>query len=265
MSSGRGAAPEDKRSGELGFGGHSRIARTSVLKAWFSELGISDVVELDWWETARLGALAFVSVPAQHTSGRTPLDHDARLWSSWVVSGTHERLFFGGDTGYHAGFTEIAQLWGPFDVVALPIGGYSAFQRHHPNHLNPEEAVQAFEDLRGHLLVPMKSGTFETNREPSREPPDRLLREARRRGLEAQVEILSPGQTIHWSIRAFAVARRGPDVYGNPSPPDCTTRLRNSRTSGAKSMTTQKSVARKIRTRQSVGLFTAEPSSRLNR
>ncbi len=168
------------------------------LKAWFRGLGISNVVELDWWGVAQLGPLTFVSVPSQHTSGRTLFDQDERLWSSWVVSGTHERLFFGGDTGYHAGFTDIARRWGPFDVVALPIGGYSAFQSHHPNHLNPEEAVQAFEDLHGHLLVPIHWGTFELNREPSREPPERLLREARRRGIEAQVDVLSPGQTIHW-------------------------------------------------------------------
>ena len=30
------------------------------------------------------------------------------------------------------------------------------------------------------------------------EPPDRLLREARRRGLDAQMKVLAPGQTLHW-------------------------------------------------------------------
>ena len=36
------------------------------------------------------------------------------------------------------------------------------------------------------------------NREPFREPSDRLMREAFRRGLEEQVAALSPGQTIPW-------------------------------------------------------------------
>ena len=80
----------------------------------------------------------------------------------------------------------------------MPIGGYSSFRGGHPNHVNPEEAVQLFEDVQGRLLVPMHWGTFAMNREPFQEPSDRLMREALRRGLEEQVAALSPGQTIPW-------------------------------------------------------------------
>jgi L-ascorbate metabolism protein UlaG (beta-lactamase superfamily) len=93
---------------------------------------------------------------------------------------------------------EIGRRLGPFDVAVLPIGGYSAFTARHPNHLSPEESVQLFEDLRAKLLVPMHWGTFALNIEPYREPPDRLLAEALRRGLEEHVAILSPGQSIPW-------------------------------------------------------------------
>ena len=41
-------------------------------------------------------------------------------------------------------------------------------------------------------------GTFALNREPFHEPPDRLLKEALRRGLEEHVALLSPGQEIGW-------------------------------------------------------------------
>jgi hypothetical protein len=44
----------------------------------------------------------------------------------------------------------------------------------------------------------MHWGTFELNREPFLEPPGRLLREAQHRGLEEEVAVLSPGQTIPW-------------------------------------------------------------------
>ena len=44
----------------------------------------------------------------------------------------------------------------------------------------------------------MHWGTFELNREPFREPPDRLMVEALRHGLEEHVALLSPGQTIRW-------------------------------------------------------------------
>ena len=113
------------------------------------------------------------------------------------MRGRDRRLFFAGDTGYYDAFKEIGERLGPFDVAFIPIGGYSAYERH-PNHVNPEEAVQIFEDLGARLMVPMHFGTFDLNREPFREPPDRLMREALRRGLEESVALLSPGQTIHW-------------------------------------------------------------------
>ena len=159
-----------------------------------------DVVELDWWQTGRVGDVTITCTPAQHSSGRsvTLTDQNRRLWSSWVIASTARRFYFAGDTGYFTGFGEIGRRFGPFDVAALPIGGYSDYREHHPNHVSPEESVRAFQDLRAHLLVPMHWGTFELNREAYHEPPDRLLREAQRQGLEESVAVLSPGQTIRW-------------------------------------------------------------------
>lgn len=170
------------------------------LKAWFREAGIDSVVELDWWQSARVGEVTITCTPAQHSSGRsiTLTDQNRRLWSSWAISSPARRFYFAGDTGYFTGFAEIGRRLGPFDIAALPIGGYSDYRDHHPNHVSPEESVRAFQDLRARLLVPMHWGTFELNREAYREPPDRLLREAQRQGLEESMAVLSPGQTIRW-------------------------------------------------------------------
>jgi N-acyl-phosphatidylethanolamine-hydrolysing phospholipase D len=166
--------------------------------AWLAERGITNVVELDWWQSQAFRGLTFTATPAQHSSGRGLLDQNERLWASWVISGDGRRFFFGGDTGYTPALAEIGKRLGPFDVAALPIGGYSAFTAKHPNHVNPEEAMQLFDDLRGRLLVPMHWGTFAMNREPFREPPTRLLAEALRRGEEERVALLSQGQSIDW-------------------------------------------------------------------
>jgi N-acyl-phosphatidylethanolamine-hydrolysing phospholipase D len=168
------------------------------LRAWLLDHGARDVVELDWWQGRDFRGLRFTCTPAQHSSGRTLTDQNLRLWGSWVIAAPEHRLFFAGDSGYYAGFKEIGQRLGPFDLAAIPIGGYSAYDRRHPNHVNPEEALQVFEDVRAKLMVPMHWGTFELNREPFREPPERLLREAVRRGLEERIALLSPGQSIHW-------------------------------------------------------------------
>jgi len=168
------------------------------LRAWLAERGVREVVELDWWQRHTHRGLTFVATPAQHGSGRTLTDQNLRLWSSWVVLGRDRRFFFAGDTGYTPALAEIGKRLGPFDVAAIPIGGYSAYAAHHPNHVSPEEGVQLFEDVRGQRLVPMHWGTFALNREPFREPPERLLAEALRRGLEERIALLSPGQSIHW-------------------------------------------------------------------
>jgi N-acyl-phosphatidylethanolamine-hydrolysing phospholipase D len=184
----------------------SRLAREHAptffvplgLKPWLLDHGVRDVVELDWWQSREFRGLTFTCTPAQHSSGRGFRDQNLTLWSSWAITSRTRRLFFAGDTGYFAGGKEIGERLGPFDAAAIPIGGYSSYDKRHPNHVNPEEAVQLFEDVRGRLMIPMHWGTFDLNREPFREPPQRLQREALRLGLEEHIAILSPGQSIHW-------------------------------------------------------------------
>jgi L-ascorbate metabolism protein UlaG (beta-lactamase superfamily) len=50
-------------------------------RAWFADLGIDDVHELDWWGNRVERGLTFTCVPAQHFSGRTLFDQNRRLWS----------------------------------------------------------------------------------------------------------------------------------------------------------------------------------------
>ncbi|HEY3065439.1 MAG TPA: MBL fold metallo-hydrolase [Methylomirabilota bacterium] len=166
--------------------------------ALIRDMGGQNVVELDWWESKRFHGLELVCTPAQHSSGRGLNDQNLRLWSSWTILGAKKRLFFAGDTGYWRGLKEIGQRYPHLDLALLPIGGYSSWDKGHPNHLNPEEAVKVFEELGAKLMVPMHWGTFELNREPFNEPPDRLFAEAVRRGVEDRVAPLSPGETIDW-------------------------------------------------------------------
>ena len=177
---------------------HPRFFVPLGLKEWLRDHGVRDVVELDWWQSAQLRGVTFTSTPAQHSSGRGLHDQNLRLWSSWVLAGGGKKMWFAGDTGYTPSLKEIGKRLGPFDLAAIPIGGYSAWERRHPNHVNPEEALQLFEDVNARLMVPIHFGTFDLNREPFAEPPERLLKAAVERGLEERVAILSVGQWIHW-------------------------------------------------------------------
>lgn len=140
-------------------------------------LGVRQVVEQDWWEEEASGPLVVTATPAQHFSARTPFDRDRTLWCGWVIAAGERRVFFAGDTGYHPAFGEIARRLGPFDVALLPIGAYEPRWFMRPAHMNPEEAVRAFGDLRHaaavRVLVPVHWGTFQLTDEPIDEPPRR--------------------------------------------------------------------------------------------
>jgi len=91
------------------------------LKAWFASLGIERVLELDWWDSRRVGGVTFTLTPVQHWCARTPWDTDRRLWGGWALAGRERRLFFGGDTGYYGGFREVGARLGPFDLALVSI------------------------------------------------------------------------------------------------------------------------------------------------
>jgi L-ascorbate metabolism protein UlaG (beta-lactamase superfamily) len=168
------------------------------LKAWFADLGITDVEELDWWESRTERGLVLTCLPAQHFSGRTLWDRNRRLWAGWAVTGS-KRLFFAGDTAYYDVFREIGARLGPFDLAAIPIGAYLPQTIMKASHTTPEEALQVLEDVRGRALVPIHWGTFDLADEPLEDPPRRLAADATRRGLGPdRVWILQHGETRSW-------------------------------------------------------------------
>jgi len=109
------------------------------------------------------------------------------------IAREHPRTtWFAGDTAYHPGFGEIGARCGPFDFVMIPIGAYEPRWFMRLLHLNPEEAVQVYQDLAAAhpdaplpLMLGMHWGTFRLTSEPMDEPPRRAAARWRAAGLEA--------------------------------------------------------------------------------
>jgi N-acyl-phosphatidylethanolamine-hydrolysing phospholipase D len=142
--------------------------------------GVARVRELDWWDDAGVRGITFTAVPAQHFSSRSFDDRNATLWCGWTLVGAGRRLYFAGDSGYHPDFGVVGQRRGPFDIALLPIGAYNPASVMQSVHLNPEEAVRAFQDVQGGargVMVGIHWGTFPLTDEPMDEPP-RRAREA---------------------------------------------------------------------------------------
>ncbi|HSX34551.1 MAG TPA: MBL fold metallo-hydrolase, partial [Candidatus Saccharimonadales bacterium] len=120
----------------------------------------SQIVELDWWDSAPFEGLTLACTPARHFSGRGLNDRFKTLWCSWVIEspGTKTKLFFSGDTGYGPHFKQIGKKYGPFDLTLLECGQYD--KRWANIHMQPEQTFTAFQDLRGKRLMPLHWGAF---------------------------------------------------------------------------------------------------------
>jgi len=139
------------------------------------------VRQLDWWQQTSLAGVRLVAAPAQHFSGRGLSDGNSTLWASWVILAGDLRLYFSGDTGYHAGFKTIGERFGPFDVTFMETGAYDA---QWPDvHMQPEETLQAHLDVRGRWLMPLHNGTFDLAMHAWHEPFDRILALAQSRAV----------------------------------------------------------------------------------
>ena len=76
-------------------------------------------------------------------------------------------------------FTQIGQRY-DIDIALIPIGAYKPKFIMKTNHLDPQEAYDAFKDLKAKMMIPMHYGTFKLSDEPLDEPLQWLQRIAKR-------------------------------------------------------------------------------------
>ena len=180
------------------------------LKAWLAGAGVTDnVVELDWWQSHRLGAVEIVLTPVQHWSGRSFADRMQTLWGGFAVFAPDLHFYFGGDTGYSKDFADTRERFaerqrdGGFDIALIPIGAYEPRWFMATQHVNPDEAVRIHRDLGAKASVGVHWGTFSLTDEALDEPP-RKLAEARRAHAVGDDEffVMAVGETRRLARRA---------------------------------------------------------------
>jgi L-ascorbate metabolism protein UlaG (beta-lactamase superfamily) len=177
---------------------------------WFRRRGFSDVVELDWWQSAERGGVTFSFVPVHHWSRRGLLDTNAALWGGWVLQGAGRTAFFAGDTGYGGRFKEVGQRHPGIEAALLPIGAYDPRWFMQNVHMDPDEAVQALSDLGARRLVAMHWGTFPLTREPILQPLERVRAAWQRTGRPRQeLWDLAVGETRVWGEETVETGRAG--------------------------------------------------------
>ena len=180
------------------------------VKAWFTSRDITNVVELDWWQshtvTVRGMQAEVVFTPAQHWSGRGLNDRLATLWGGFAVFTPEFHFFYSGDTVYSQDFADIAARFaqrfaqngksGGFDLALLPVSTYEPRWFMKDQHVNPSESVQIHRDLRAKRSLGVHWGTFVLTDEPTDEPPKALARaRAEAKLAEEDFFVLAVGET----------------------------------------------------------------------
>jgi len=167
-------------------------------RGWFEDvLPGARVIELDWFQKYTLHGVTYRLLPVQHWTKRTPFNTNRSLWGSWLIESANRKIYFAGDSGYFPGFAEYGRKFGPMDAALLPIGSYQPRWFMSVYHMDPGEAVQAFQTLRAKVLIPQQWGVFDLTDEPMDLPPKDYRKAAGMAGLtEEQTPVVPHGGTF---------------------------------------------------------------------
>ena len=131
----------------------------------------------DWGENVDVDGATIHIEPAHHWSARGARDRSMALWCGFVVEAAAGKVYFAGDTGFHAGrnYRAIAERHGGLRLAILPIGAYEPRWFMEAQHQNPEEAVMGMRLCNAAFAAGCHWGTFHLTNEPIDEPRQRLL------------------------------------------------------------------------------------------
>lgn len=151
------------------------------------------IIEIPPWSEHTLENIQIYSVPVKHRGFRLS-GLTLRATTGYLFKQEEETVFFPGDTAYGEHFRAIANLY-KVKTALLPIGAYEPRWIMRNRHMNPEEALKAFEDLKAETLIPYHWGTFRLSSEKP-EAPIEWLKNLLKEKPNDKVKILEPGETF---------------------------------------------------------------------
>src|SRR4029078_7938968 len=131
-----------------------------------------------WGERIELSRdVAVTCAPARHWSARGLMDRNKALWGAFVIEPPAGRIYHVADSGYGDGFyfRDAREKYGPFRLAILPIGAYEPRWFMRDQHMNPEDAVQAFRDCGAEYALGHHYGTFQLTDEAIDAPVEALV------------------------------------------------------------------------------------------
>ncbi len=190
----------DKKSIDIVCKNNPKVKALIPLKVGSVLRGINPQLpyqEAGWYQKYDLtpAGVELYYLPASHWNRRSPFDMNKMLWGSFLLKTETQTIYFAGDTGFNSHFEEIEALFGPMDVCLMPVGAYKPAFMMQKDHMNPNEAVRAYNLLRGGTFIPMHYGTFDLSDEPAGEPV-RILEQLAAGGVLRGLRIPAIGEPV---------------------------------------------------------------------
>ena len=156
----------------------------------------------DWGDRVALSPqLAVTLAPMRHWSARQVFDRNKALWAAFVIETPAGRIYHVADSGYGEGhhFRTARERYGPFRLAILPIGAYEPRWFMRDQHMNPQDAVQAFHDCGAELALAHHYGTFQLTDEAIDDPQRALAAVCAQAAVAAErFRALAPGEV--WEL-----------------------------------------------------------------
>ncbi len=145
-------------------------------KRFLNDQEIQNVIEMDWWQKHKIDEkFQIIFLPTKHSSNRSLLDIDLTLWGCFGIElKDHGYILFGGDSAYGPHWKKIQEKLGVPRAALLPIGAYKPRWFMEMVHMNPEEMIEALNDLGDPKGIAIHFGTFPLTDEGIDEPVNAL-------------------------------------------------------------------------------------------
>lgn len=150
------------------------LGMKDLLQGWVDG---HEIQEAGWYQQFEISDphMEITFLPSRHWSRRWLADTNKRLWGGFYFTTPEKRIYFMGDSGDGIHFDEISAQMGSPDIAIMGVGAFRPEWFMEQSHINPIDAIQAFNRMKGKNFFPMHFGTFDLSDEPMLEPLDLLL------------------------------------------------------------------------------------------
>ena len=124
-------------------------------------------INLNWRQAVEVRGLVITCWPAKHLGGRhwVTLDFKKYGYGGFVLRSSKRAVYFPGDSGMNPAFAELAAAF-KLDLALMPIDASNRRDFLRPRHMNPSDALLAFQQSGARRMVPVHWGTFTLCNEP---------------------------------------------------------------------------------------------------